>query len=99
MLIYWHVEKHSMAIKTHLSRLPLVEYELTQVMFPQICAAEVKGTATIGETSGPLQIRWCLDDNTDSIDSIYLMARDDSTWRIAQWAPELFIRQTNEDTS
>lgn len=75
-------------LKHRLERLPMHEFQLTSVDFSSIAAADVHGTAAVGETSGAVKMRWCQFGEDGTID---LMATDDSVWRLAVWAPERFV--------
>ena len=72
------------------SGTPLGDYQITDVSFPQPSVAVISGTAEIGDTNGPIEIRWICegaDGHVAKPDDV------DAKWVLATYPPQCFIKQ------
>lgn len=69
-------------------KLPLIEFEITQAQFPQASVAVIVGTATMGEMSGPIEIRWIYERANGHLAK---PGDVDARWVLAMCPPESFI--------
>jgi hypothetical protein len=68
---------------------PLVAYEVSRVSFPQASVGIIHGTATIGDRSGSMEIRWLHEGAEGG-----LAMPDDpgARWTLAVYPPHTFIK-------
>jgi len=71
---------------------PLSEFELVSASFPRANVAVIKGTATIGDTSGPIEIRWI---RVGADGKLVHPGDDDARWELAVYPPNTFMKQSS----
>lgn len=81
--------KRALRARETYERSPLIQFEITKASFPQASVAVIHGTATIGDKSGPVEIRW-IHERADG--SLAKLGDEDARWVLAVYPPHTFIK-------
>ncbi len=67
----------------------LVDFQINNVSFPQVGVAVIDGTATIGDRTGPLEIRWVYETGDRRVGN---PDNEGGRWVLAVYPPHTFIK-------
>lgn len=85
--------KRALLAKEAYEGTPLREYELTKVAFDMAGAADVFGTATMGEKTGPIKTRWIYEADDGNVAT---RRTENAKWVLGIFPPHTFIRDAEE---